>query len=472
MVKKLLIVMCLIFCPATLVLASKSPPAAIYIIVDTSWSCEQEMQDFRSLARQAVVTLSPGDYMEILSAHPKQPKIRLAQNIKTASTSEFKEIQSTLFSIKSHFLTDASLSKAVAFCINRIKRTEQEFGPKVLFVFTDGILNPGDMKYFETLYSKLKSEDIYLYITGRDKTTRKILFAANQKKICYSLLKEANPAQWLTSIRKNQNTQETVLPIINELSLNQTTPLIKPEDHEKEPKTDVEIQHRSEVQVKVNKETPINDTILQSETEILSEPIKKESPLEITEPEPIGDFEEPPLPEPKEQPDKQKWGKTWFFSPWLLLIPPALLFVLASLFVLNNFRNAREWASKIKARTKKRTRKAPDRVIIKIGDRIQQLGTFDRISKVHIGSSSKNTIRIHDSTVSDQHLRLSRKKDTLWVKNLSPKPVSINSIPLERGKSTRIPLPSIFKLSDSVTIKIELQKKPSIPLPSQEVSNG
>ena len=129
--------------------------------------------------------------------------------------------------------------------MNRIKLSKhQRFDPKVILVFTDGKLKSRDMKQLETMYSKLASEGIGLYITGKDQTEQKLLIGATKNKFHYELIKDANPAQWLTKKR---------LEVIdNDLTAILSTVRVTPQVIEQPAtETDVEFKHRSEVEVKI-----------------------------------------------------------------------------------------------------------------------------------------------------------------------------------------------------------------------------
>ncbi|MCP4608780.1 MAG: VWA domain-containing protein [Planctomycetes bacterium] len=445
--------------------ATESTPCALYIILDSSWSCEHSVQDFRSLARQATISLSPEDYLELISAHTNQPKLRLAQHIKTASSVEFKEIQVALKTIKTYFLTDASISKAVEYTINRIKRSDnQNFSPKVIMVFTDSNLNNADMKRLKSLFPVLVDEGIHLYITGKNKTHREVLFAANQDTLNFALLKEANPAMFLQELRKPiiLTAKEEITSYPNKQD-NQITGT-----YGGEIKTEVNEQVIPQSPSKKITEDP---SIVPTEKSTETIPQLEENKTVVFTPEPAPRTYSTRTSDDSSGFSLWKSLKSFLKSIWFYL-GLLLLALLVGVVFLINYKDAKNWSKKIKSKLKKTAKKITDRVIVRIGDRVQHLGRLNQIKIIHFGSGSKNTVRIHDKSIDDRHLQLSRKKDVLWLKNLSSKTAQINGIPLQPGKTGRIPLPSIIKLSDSVTIKIELQKKPTITPQSKEDNNG
>lgn len=447
--------------------AENSQPCAVYLILDTSWSCEQAMPDFRSLARQSVVSLLPGDYIEVLSAQTDQPRICLAQSIKAASTAEFREIHTVLNTIKSGFLRDASIAQAVEFVLNRIKLSQDKtLAPRLIFVFTDGQLKGSDARRLAALYPRLTRQQVLLYMTGRNHTSRQVLIAANQGKLTYSLLSEANPAQWLREQR-----------LVNEespaaLARREALPATPEPSQPSAPPRDPTLAPPAPVQ-----EEAANEPSAESPAVVPAPPLEKAAkagPPEELSARPVPARPSPATPTPRRRP-----GVTSFSSlkervralvsaawPWMLGLA-ILLGIGLAVFLLAKYRQARIWAAKL-SHLKKSPPRTADRVIVRMGDRIQHLGRLRQIRRVTIGRDPKNTVRLHHPSVADRHLRLDGKQGGLWLKNLSAKPAAVNGIPWPPGKSARLPLPSVVTLSEAVTIHIALQKTPAMTAPGKE----
>ena len=90
-------------------LSPNRKPIALTIMFDTSWTCEHCISDFVTLSRQAISScLMSGDYLEVISAHTGEPKIRLAQRIKAGSPQEIKSITTILSNVRSVFFSNAN----------------------------------------------------------------------------------------------------------------------------------------------------------------------------------------------------------------------------------------------------------------------------------------------------------------------------------------------------------------------------
>lgn len=451
--------------------ALDTQPCAVYLILDTSWSCDHSLQDLRSLARQSAMSLLPGDHIEVLAAQTGQPRIRLAQHIKTASTPEFKEITRALNTVNSGFLRDASISKAIEFVLNRIKQTrDNHLAPQVIFVFTDGRLNDRDARRLDRLYPILVQHQVLLYMTGDKSTSRKILIAANQGKLTYFLLSEANPAQWLGEKRVYPEDPQPLagvkdnLPITPTRQTASTSPTdMPPEQHapaqvkspepasEKEPDTREPDLARESQQAPLTRRIPVPSPGVQPP----ALPATPSQGSDSVEPEPLA---------PRKGKLTGSPGVGWRWLIAFLILLGAIITVL----LLVKYRQARIWASKIKSPSTKYPEQRAERLMVRIGDRTQHLGRLRQLGKLYIGSGPRSAIRIHDKSVADRHLKLQRRGEALWLTNLSSRPTAVNNIPLPPGKSSRLSLPAVVTLSDAVTIKLELQKPPSLAAPRKE----
>ena len=176
------------------VLAAESPPqsgpTALSIVLDTAWSNEHTMPDYRSLSRQVIANLKPGDYLEVISGHPGKSKLRVAQFIKSGNTQEVKNIITLLQGISCPFLSDVNISKSVDMAMNRLIKSAEEnpFAHTAVIVFTDGKLNDRDVRQLQELSKEFQKRKWSLCVTGTYGSNKKLLIAANQGKFKYSLI--------------------------------------------------------------------------------------------------------------------------------------------------------------------------------------------------------------------------------------------------------------------------------------------
>jgi len=83
-----------------------------------------------------------------------------------------------------------------------------------------------------------------------------------------------------------------------------------------------------------------------------------------------------------------------------------------------------------------------------------ELGDENAINNVVIGTSPASIIPLTDISIEEEHVKLFSKRGKLWIKNLSGQPVTINNLPLEKGKKELLLLPARIQLSDSVRIDL------------------
>jgi len=180
-------------------------PIAMAAIVDTSWPGGNKLPNYRTLGLQAAAALDPQDYLEIISAQSGKPRIRLAQTIKWGSPDEIKEIKSTLAGIRDMFLVDARISNALDMALRRLDSTcsKQGYKSAIVIVLSDGQLTDRDATRVLALAEEFRKRHWRLHFTGSSKTNKKLLIAANQGKLRWSLTSEAHPATWVKSLKES-----------------------------------------------------------------------------------------------------------------------------------------------------------------------------------------------------------------------------------------------------------------------------
>lgn len=433
------------------------------IVLDTAWSCAQELDDYRTLTRQVVATLKPGDYLEIISGHPGSPKIRVAQFIQSGDTQEVKNIIALIKGLKCPIFSDVNISKSVDMALKRLIKSAEKtsFAHTALIVFTDGQLNDKDVKQLQQLSKEFKDRNWSLCITGTYSTNKKLLVAANQGKFKFSLIKEANPVLWIQSKREIK---------ITESEPKQYPLIIDSQPPKESGKTGYSVTIDSSVSIsegsKETAEAPLTITLddLQPETEELEKPIAPPIEEKIQEEPP----EEIPEEEAKVKPIPQK--KPWKIPKILKwLIPLILMFSFIAAVLARGISKTRLWKSKVSSHLNSTQQKTPGTLIAKVNGQTYHLGRIDKIRQIHIGSNPQNSIRIYDKAVAAQHLRIFRRFSSLWLKNLSSKTAFVNGVPLKPVRKVRMRLPCSIKIDDSITIKLQLQKPLIQNLSKQEV---
>ncbi|MFC1635080.1 hypothetical protein ACFL5Z_09580, partial [Planctomycetota bacterium] len=200
----LIAALCLMGATATSAQERTNPgPILTILIVDTSWSSGDDMPEFRTLGCQVWARQKFGDSLEILSAHPGRPRIRLAQTPHYGTIGQRSIISGTLYDIRDGFLTNAQVSKALKLALDRLDNTlsKQAYTKAVVIVLSDGHLSTPDAQRVLELAEQFKKRGWPLYITGDRNTNKNLLIAANKDQIHWSSISEANPALWLQQAR-------------------------------------------------------------------------------------------------------------------------------------------------------------------------------------------------------------------------------------------------------------------------------
>jgi len=439
---------------------SESGPAALTIVLDSAWSNEHEMSDYISLSRQGIASLNPGDYVEIIIAASGKPKIRAAQFIKSGDTQEFKNITTSINKVMCPIFSDVDISKAVEMAFKRLVKsnTANSFAHVTVIVFSDGKVNDSDVCNLRQLSKQFKQRNWSLCITGTYHTNKKLLVAANQGDLKFSLVSDANPVMWIKTQRELTSKEPTI---------EQSSYISGMRPDKNNGKSRVNI----ETKVSITDGPGQNDQVppavakkVKLDTEETKKPAAAVTKLIPEKPEPVR----------KKTIVKPKPAKTSFklSEKRMWLIPIAIIFVVAVLFALGLFR-ANKFKSDIDSRLKNSLQKSPGTLIAKINGQTHTLGRQDRIGTINIGSGPNNTIRIPDKSISDRHIRIFRKGSDLFLQNIGKTAVTINSAPVKPRSKQRLTIPSTIEFNGKNRINLTLVRpKPVHQVTNEENKNG
>lgn len=455
---------------------------ALTIVIDTSWSAENELPVFFSLSRQVISScLSPGDDVEVITAHAGQPKIRLAQTIKTGNPDEIKNITDIVKDIRSEFLAKASISAALGMALNRLDRTmsQKQFQKAAAIVFSDGRLTDSDAERLMDLSAQFRKRGWSLYLTGTKDTNRKLLIRANQDKLNWSLITEANPGLWLQR-QWTISTSNADTTTAQEPSPSKDATSIKGQAAET-------LVHRADQSKKNDKaegtgyevRTVVDNTVSISGSGQKTTPMPTIAPQNITEEpnKPATDLTEkaeikqsPQIPEPSATTETEaKETANRLF--WWILLPAAGLVVLLGLTFSRAIRNVKRWKAKVSSHLRKIPNKNSGILVAELNGQSYRLGQPDRLKSIHIGSGPENTIRVPDKSIQAHHVTIYAKDHDLILQNVSKSPVSLNDSEVKPGGKHRIVLPSTIRLNDNVKITLRLIRQDITPGQGRSVSN-
>jgi hypothetical protein len=414
------------------------------------------MSDYQTLARQVIATLRPGDYLEILIATSSKTQIRVAQFIKSSDAQELSNITTLIKKISCPILSDVDVSKSVDFALKRLIKSDAKnsFAYASIMLFSDGRLNDNDVIQLQELSRELKKRNWpLLCVTGTRHSNKKLLLAANQGDLNFSLISDANPVLW---IKRNKVEDKPVLP-------KASVPIDSQPDKAKS-KTNPTTTIGVEISVSQGEEQPKDVQPVPTPEDKPQKPIVPSEANDKAGNKPV--VETSPQKDRTPSVTKPKIAKK--SNTWLWLLPLITILALFAALLVHGISKARQWKSKVGSHLNSTQQKIPCTLTATVNDQKYHLGRIDKIGQIHVGSNPQNSIRICDRAVAARHFKIFRRFNSLWLKNLSLKTAFINGIPLKPAKKARISLPCNIKIDDSITIKLQLQRPVTQSLSRQE----
>lgn len=437
-------------------------------ILDTRWSCEQEMGDFRALARQAIASLEPGDYFELISAHAGKPRIQLAQTIRSGDAQEMKNVDTALGKIHSYFLADASLPNALDLAMRRLGDacSKRQVEHVAIIVFTDGQVSDTHARQILQLSEKIAAKGWSLYLTGTKNTNRLLLVAAGKGSLNWSVLSETNPELWLRQMRKLGTSAsseggkmlESALPQSAERQgstlvrrIPQANTLAdKGQRHPAEGKQD-ELRMKIDASVSVGAPTRrpgVKSSLGQETVREVNEPAVRPA----AEPVPQKPSQRPAPHQPWLPRAKAAMRRHW----WLALVPLAALGVGLVYVIAWATGEARKWDQRAGGKVRSAHPHEMGLLVLRHGDRTYQLGPLDRFHRAGIGRHPENAVRLMDESVRDHHLCIYRKGTDLMVQNLSNASIKVNTVEVKPRGRHRVGLPGTIQLNEKIKLTLEV----------------
>lgn len=440
-------------------------PTALTLIVDTSWSCDRYEGDFRTLGRQAISALGPGDCLTIIATKASRCTIALAHTVKKGDAAEAKAIYDVLAGIEAGFLSDADVAIALETTVTRLTElyTRRRIGRVITIVLSDGQMNSPQVRRVLTVADRYKDRGWSLYMTGTRDTSRDILLAANKGRLAWTLLTQANPSLWLERTEAapapcpeddDRRTQQPSDPSSGRPP--QETPTQGSSTGQRRPQrsqgTEFSLTGR------INglgpfvplPELPDNEAAAPPPGPVLDPNQSSRSP------------DEPPAETKKDRPllGQSLWerlshrpGKILFWTALLLLM---CLAVVAVVLLTGGLKEARQWSTRMNARLRPRKVENDGILTLRLNDQPHRLGRLDQIKEIHVGSGEQNTIRIPDKSIADRLLSLCRKANGLMLRNLSGAPLNVNGRIVKPRRSAAVVLGSPIKLNERFTLTPEL----------------
>ncbi len=441
--------------------AAEAGADRLTIIFDTSSSAGSYINDFTSLATQAITShCGPGDYLEVISADSGKPTLKVTRELKTASIEEFTEISKDIKEIRPGFLSNASIGNALALAYDRLQDPNSAGGQggKAIIIFSDGRLSDGDAQRVIALSEKLTAYGCDLYMTGTNRTNKAILLAANDQKLTFSLVGEANLASWLTSLGWRPHEPEPpTAPAPSEPQEVLPDLMTDAPAHVQPIQSDP--ASRSDYEVRTSMDSRVSIT---SKSEPQIPPVSPPVALEA-KPEPVVSPNVPPVPEPKPVARPGIWARItkplralWPKAFWWVLLPLIVLTIVFGTIYLIGSTKARKWQQSVTARLNQGRRTGEHTLIVRVNGNTHRLGRLEHFTRCSIGRGLANAIRIDDKNVAEQHLRLIKRREGLVVRNLSSSPISVNGSTVKPRHKQQLILPAAIELTEKIKLNVEL----------------
>ncbi len=425
---------------------SAADATALMVVMDTSWSCDRDMRNFRALARQAISGLEPGDYFEIITADSQTPQLRRGQTVKTGGSKEIEAVAKLLDSITGVFLSNARVSRAVEMAFKRLDkiRAQGAYRRGAVIVFGDGKLADRDAKDVLSMLQR-RGEKGWppLYMTGSRSCNKSVLVAANDGVLSFALIKESNPTLWLQGLEliDKQEAKHSMAPESMDVATQQDLP-----------------------------DTGDNLPVLQGPlTDVMGEPPADSNEELLAGKEPAGPevVGAPPMETPATEPADKPSGRHWSLRSWAgrilrwswwMVLPVVAIAAAVIAMLLRATAKARKWSSHVSTPSKAPQKKDPGILVAKFNGQSYSLGRPDRLGAIHIGSGAENTVRIQDKTIAARHAKIFRRGTDLVLKNLGHSPISVNGTALKSRGQQRLTIPSVLQFNDSVKLNLALSR--------------
>lgn len=335
-----------------------------------------------------------------------------------------------------------------------------------------------------------------LLLTGEvKKTPRKLILAASEGSIGWCKLSDAlDPAsikkciqepRWFVTIDQEKAAKKPALQSSPQESEDQLAPETQP------PKT-VEPATPQKAKAPVDSEgqpppasTETNSIVAEDRTGRSDQQAQKlPAKLSISAPEAwelnpekeekeIANEPEPPIDESVES----KSGSDSFPANSILLwsIGPVSLIAVIVAFLAAAWARANKFQKKLFAPLANQPKeKKPTVLAVRVDSVVHRIGDIRRIKNFHIGEDRNNTIRLSGSKVASRHLRVFRRADNWFVRNLTSQPVVVNGRKLGRRRKCLLTLPAVVRITDDLPIELFLERsnKNSSPRKNGGPRNG
>jgi hypothetical protein len=169
------------------------------------------------------------------------------------------------------------------------------------------------------------------------------------------------------------------------------------------------------------------------------------------------DAEKPMM--PSSLPETESRLKSVFSKNLLwILLPITGLLALFGVFLFMARRKANQWKQWVGSHLKHGQQQKSGVLVAKLNGQSHRLGQFERFRVAHLGREKSNAIRSSDKSIENRHLKIYRKGNDLWLKNLAKSPVMANGMEIKPKRSYRLVLPSVINLNERTKLNLVLEQ--------------
>ena len=441
----------------------------VFIILDSSPGTRYVRKEMLAVAEGTLAELKPGDRLWVIAGHPKRGRLL---HVGTVGDDDqlVREAKQKLRAIKTKLFWPSDLAAALTAPLEALRQGKAGQQRRVLIiVITDGRLSGTRTKNLLSAAEKAKAAGAEVIVTGIKDTSAGLLTAAAEDRIHWTLLSKCDPSTWLADAKKDTGTDVAAPepPLGQEpTSFDRLLMIITRQYFLGRPWPTTEGTDLPGIQggpaapggsdegapappsLSAEPKSPVPDL---AEPATTTEDTRSKTPTTsgVSEPKNEVGAEFPSL--------FTLFLKEILSSGWLIagLILLAVISVPAVLLAHDYARSASQKNARQPVGLKRRIR---ERTLAAIVNGLEHtLGREGSLRRIRIGRDAGNSVVIGAKDVDRNHVELTRKNGTWHLRNLSEKPIQVNSVTVPgRGKQP-VFFPAVIKLSPKSTVRLLLR---------------
>lgn len=355
------------------------------------------------LARQAMSLLKAGDELILITAGIDRNVIETTCRIDPDNAGQRTRLNQKLMALEYNWWCRAKIAEALQLAYGELNN--RPFGRKCCIVLSDGRYDNSEVNDIRRKTAVYRLSGIPLLMTVAGSANKDLLFAGSRGEFDVAIIEKSDLAGWFNRVRPHRDiSAETITPkAADELtSLPPQAVPTPPKEEKTEPSQKV--------------------------------PDKTEKPPVLAK-------------EHKSTKLKQVLSGT---IPFIVMAVIALCIYWIVKFSISNDHRKTE-------ANDSGTETEPGIIAAEYDGIKYELGDEDTINNIVIGTSPASIIPLTESSLEEEHVKLFKKRGKLWIKNCSSQLITINNLPLEKGKTELLLLPARMQLTD--TVRIDLFKE-------------